>query len=385
MDTGDEPHRLLVIECQRRIDWRSIFQGCTVAGQPLAIEQATWSEVRLCTYHQGGAILKISNAMAPSAPPRTFRPTFVLMRSVTKSIPKAGGGDSRNLVYGLQLAGLPAVNSLASVLWTLERVVVHAELKRVQQRLGGESAFPLISQDYYPSHADMMLDPGFPCVVKVGGVHSGFGKILVHDRVQWNDVKSLVALHDDYATAEPYIQYDYELRLQQIGAQRRALKRYSSTWKGNTSVVSVEEVPMTTQYERWLDAASGIFGGLDICALDVVHSVADDRFIILELNDTAIGLAKQHEESDHGHIRDLTLVRMAEAAEEAARSSTADAMSAASAASEHAPAEAPSLSLQMQLQGAVAAREKAEARLQEVELKVMHGDAPRAKARCVLM
>lgn len=366
----------------------------------------------MCTYHSLGAVLRLSDMMAPQAPARTFRPTFILMRSVTKSGESIGNGDSRNLLFGLQLAGLPAVNSLASVFSTLERVSVHAELKRVQRQLGGKEAFPLIEQDYYPSHKEMSVDPGFPCVIKIGGCHSGLGKILVHDRVQWTDVKSIVALHSDYATAEPFIKYDYELRLQKIGALKRALKRYSSTWKGNTSAVSVEEVPMTEEFARWLDAAASIFGGLDICALDVVHSVKDDRFIILELNDTAIGLANQHEAEDHGHIRDLTLVRMAAAAaahaaaggappvpspavpvageqapaESSPSTTSPSAAAAAGAAGEQDAAKADSLAMRMELQGAVAAREKAEARLQQVELKVMQDAARRdpASKKCTI-
>ena len=149
-------------------------------------------------------------------------------------------------------------------------------------------------------------------------------------------MRSIVALHSDYCTAEPFVEYDYELRLQKIGPRSRALKRFSSGWKGNTSVLKTEEVPMEGEWQAWLDAAAAVFGGLDICSLDVVHRAADGALFILELNDTAIGLCNACEEEDHRVMRDLALVRMA----------TGTATGASGAATEAAAGEAAQLELQ---------------------------------------
>jgi hypothetical protein len=51
--------------------------------------------------------------------------------------------------------------------------------------------------------------------------------------------------------------------------------------------------------------------GLDICALDVIHTT-DDKEYILELNDSAIGLSPDHVQEDNILIRDLVLRRMNE-------------------------------------------------------------------------
>lgn len=48
----------------------------------------------------------------------------------------------------------------------------------------------------------------------------------------------------------------------------------------------------------------------DVCALDGVHSRADGKEYIIELNDSAIGFNARHEEEDLQHIRDLVLLRM---------------------------------------------------------------------------
>ena len=100
------------------------------------------------------------------------------MRSVQRSIHPL---DSRNLLYALQHAGVPCVNSLHSLLCCLERPWVFGELKKIQRRLGADR-FPLIDQTFYPSHRNMVIDPGFPCVVKVGPCHAGYGKIKVDNR-----------------------------------------------------------------------------------------------------------------------------------------------------------------------------------------------------------
>ncbi|GCC46957.1 hypothetical protein chiPu_0031417 [Chiloscyllium punctatum] len=51
-------------------------------------------------------------ALCPGAP-RSFSPDFVLVRQHAYSMAK--GGDFRNIVIGLQYAGVPSVNSLHSV------------------------------------------------------------------------------------------------------------------------------------------------------------------------------------------------------------------------------------------------------------------------------
>ena len=235
----------------------------------------------------------------------------------------------------------------------------------------------------------MNIDPGFPCVVKIGGCHAGHGKIRVPDRTTWSDVKSIVALHTDYATAEPFIEYDYEIRLQKIGGHYRALKRLSSGWKGNTSVLSTEEVEMTDEWRSWISEASSIFGGLDICALDVVHRASDGAMFILELNDTAIGLCNACEADDHALIRDLVLARLTEPAAAPAASTDAAEPGAAGAGSSPASAAAEPvhtaavavdehLASRMAVSAALAARDKAEAEVKLLREQLLVATQQRA-------
>ena len=50
---------------------------------------------------------------------------------------------------------------------------------------------------------------------------------------EFQDLISVVALHDDYFTAQQFIESSYELRIQKIGPHYRAFKRTSFDWKIN--------------------------------------------------------------------------------------------------------------------------------------------------------
>lgn len=51
-------------------------------------------------------------------------------------------------------------------------------------------------------------------------MHAGRGKMLVQDHKNLEDIVSVLSLHNDYCTTEPFIDCDYELRIQKIGDAR---------------------------------------------------------------------------------------------------------------------------------------------------------------------
>ena len=168
-----------------------------------------------------------------------------------------------------------------------------------------------------------------------------------------------------HCTAEPFIEGDFDLRIQKIGDHFRLFRRVdiSGNWKTNTGCAAVEELPMEPRYRAWAEAAGTLFGGLDICTVrhnttphcsrrqlrvlaaqlsalasgvltrecvgvvqvDVIHERETGKEYILEVNGTSSGLCKiqspwaGEEEGaevvdvaaeDNGHIRELTLARM---------------------------------------------------------------------------
>jgi len=127
-----------------------------------------------------------------------------------------------------------------------------------------------------------------------------------------NDYAGILALTPMYCTGETFIKYEYEIRIQKIGDNFRALKRISSNWKGNVgNTAVVEETKMKDYWKDWIIWASDEFGGLDICAMDVLVT-KDGKEYILEINDTAIGLMNKVHKEDSLLMKDLVLIRMKE-------------------------------------------------------------------------
>jgi len=305
---------LLIIECQSSINWYTIFEGATLSdGTQIKVEQATWDELSLISYSDSGVLITAMKSTHPHKETsqerdRTFRVDFVLLRSVTRSIK---GQDSRNKLFTLIHGNVPSLNSLMSAYICLERVTVFAALKEIEKKLGSKQ-FPLIPQNMYPDHRTMIITPEYPIVVKVGAVHAGYGKMKCDTSRQFADFKSLTALHGDYVTAEPFIEWDYDMRIQKIGHHYRAFRRVSSNWKGNVGNESmIEDMEMTDRYQLMVDECSKLFGGLEILALDLVHAKTGKEWI-LELNDTAIGLVHKYATEDMNYIRDLVVTKMSQ-------------------------------------------------------------------------
>ena len=242
-----------------------------------------------------------------------FMPDFLLIRSLPTNI---HGYDFMNILMGFMFANIPSINSLNSIFMTMQRCLVYAALNKFNN-------LPLIPMKYDPNftarHDSLIKDKdngdndngGFPKVVKVGNCHSGYGKSKIMNYSSMDDLKSILILNRDYYTIEKYISnIDFEYRIQKIGNGIRTFKRIQSdNWK--THISSFVEYKMTQKHEEWIDTASSIFGGLDICALDVLKT-KDDEDIILELNDTAIGLMGAYEVEDESNIRDLVVNRMSQ-------------------------------------------------------------------------
>eukprot|EP00462_Mataza_sp_D1_P001529 CAMPEP_0175096396 /NCGR_PEP_ID=MMETSP0086_2-20121207/4711_1 /TAXON_ID=136419 /ORGANISM="Unknown Unknown, Strain D1" /LENGTH=385 /DNA_ID=CAMNT_0016369797 /DNA_START=29 /DNA_END=1186 /DNA_ORIENTATION=- len=308
---------ILVIDSGRQQhNWYSEFQGATThTGQPIVVEQGSWEDIRLTAFECESSI-PLSLVLGPSRFPlehtpqakaRPFSPHLVLVRNETRQL---GANDFRHILFGFMYAGIPAINSWESIYGHLERPVVFAELKKLQRKFGQEH-FPLVSQAYFPSFQDVQYYMPFPCVVKVGHAHAGYGKILVKDHKQMEDVKSVLALANQYSTAERFVVATHDLRIQRIGNHMRAYKRtsVSGSWKTNTGTSMIEEIEMKPRYRFWAEEAAKMFGGMDIITVDVVVAEDGEEFI-LEVNGTASGLAPSRAEEDNHIIRDLVLQRI---------------------------------------------------------------------------
>jgi len=320
-------------------NWYQQFKGAKLAdGSIVVIEQTRWKYMHVESSAQEKLVCELSANESPfqgtsQENERIVKPDFLLFRNFPTELHDI---NFRPLIMGLCFSGISGVNSPMSVLRSMDRPVVHAEMLRIRDRLGKEK-FPVIDMKFHPntynSTKRRIITLEFPTVIKVGTAHAGFGKIVVRNKNEYNDVESILAMSTEYFTEEPLIQHDYEFRVQVIGPHVRCFRRNSdSSWKNNWGNVRFNDHPWREKYQIWVDEVRQIFGGLDMFALDVLHrsnkstsqkgkdnnqksdlkdEVEEEDFII-EINDSAMGLDYDFEVEDLKHIRELVLQRMNE-------------------------------------------------------------------------
>ncbi|CAF3376022.1 unnamed protein product [Rotaria sp. Silwood1] len=86
-------------------------------------------------------------------------------------------------------------------------------------------------------------------------------------------------------------------------------KSLSGNWKTNIGSSIIQQIEMTDRYRLWIDEVSQIFGGLDICAIEVIKSINGKEYII-KINDCTMQLLKETQEEDCQSIAELIMHQM---------------------------------------------------------------------------
>jgi glutathione synthase/RimK-type ligase-like ATP-grasp enzyme len=242
----------------------------------------------------------------------TVKPDFLVIRNQPRGPTPAT--DNRNALFALVAAGIPAVNSLQSCMLDLERASMVGEMLRLQRLAPSPADFPVIPISFYSHCMRMpMYDSGFPAILKVSHAHAGMGKAKIASSEGLHDAATVLALHGDYASLEPFIAAVHGIRVQKIGPHYRVYKKVftGSGWKSQFGGADLQLVPLTDEFKRWADLAALSHGGSHMLAVDAVVDGDGNKFII-EINGTAIGIQQQFWQEDSLHVAALALRLMNE-------------------------------------------------------------------------
>ena len=157
-------------------DWAEIFAGCVLDdGRPIRVVQCGWEDLNImCETHSRMEVVvdigqRLLRRHCNLEGHITICPDFVLVRNEVRT----ADVDYRNQLFGLMYGDVPSCNSLSSVYSFLERPIVHAELTKLNKRLG-DAVFPVVPQCYFSTFRSMMYvwrkSARALCVVLCGGV-----------------------------------------------------------------------------------------------------------------------------------------------------------------------------------------------------------------------
>ena len=126
---------------------------------------------------------------------------------------------------------------------------------------------------------------------------------------QITDPTSVQMAYEEVGDYNPESRTAIELLLKEGGELAEA--QFSRQFGGIRQMgpAKLEEIPVTEKYRSWVEECSQLFGGLDLLALDAIHTIDGEEYII-ELNDSMFGFVIQYESEDMEDVKDLIIQKM---------------------------------------------------------------------------
>lgn len=174
---------------------------------------------------------------------------------------------------------------------SMHRVLVNAGMPVVP------SAFFFGSSGY-----GYFYEPNFPCVLKVGNWHMGYGKMKVLSKTAWLDAVDMAAICKDFVAVEPFVEYQRDLRVLVVGDKMYAIERKGSQWKANVCPIEMKETEIPEQLAVLSRKAASALN-VEIFGLDWLQT-ASGEWLLLEGN-LAPGLSWEGTDLRHGVIQKL--------------------------------------------------------------------------------
>ena len=313
---ADEPIVILVID-QNGLEnnWYKAFKSREFRGREIKIEQTAWQSIVSCmTSSSKGLVMDLEPT--PNSPfgtsmgqSRSVSPHIVLVRNFAKG---AKNDEYKNFLFAIQLAGVPCVNSVQSLIDFTERARALHVGNLVEQELPED--FQMVPIDYYSNLGELYFEPKYPLVAKVGSAHAGYGKMMFKaNNSNLDDFHGLVAMQREYITFEPFLDRSYEYRLQKMGTVIRCYSRESTThdWKANQGEGIIKDLPVTARHLRIAECISKQYPHFDIWGADLLVTKGHQEYC-LEINDSSIGFNEDHFEEDQQGIVDCVIARLEE-------------------------------------------------------------------------
>lgn len=182
----------------------------------------------------------------------------------------------RNILELIEYSGVPCVNAASTLLMGYERLSMLNRLKKL--------GLPVIDFNVATNTTQLKnMEIQFPFVVKVGNHHGGYGKSLVSNEEQWEELKDLLFIHQDYVTTEKFINYKYDIRYLAINNKVWAMKRKGKYWKANSLT---QDYQLIEPEKEWIEKVKLLQENIkaDIVAIDVLETENGEK-VILEYND----------------------------------------------------------------------------------------------------